>query len=1064
METKRRKRQAGILAVFMAALLCAGQGGSGLTAKAALENERSDKVRSVHVSDGEIEEATLAIGSHLIYLGAMTDELYETAVESEGMFNQYTMYYKSELAEGSWYEISAASSIEDITSAGTPVNKRVIEELEFTHHTKSDGVTYDLRTGNAVSAFDINPPYDLEAMEELEPLRLQYQMLQEKDEDSRTDSDLVYIDMIGGFFQNSIRDEITNDCDQALRGLHGYKLTLTANHAESAMTDTVDGVMAAVDARRRVQSLTRLGELLDLLELHAEGMNTEEEKQEKARKKEIAAVAQQEAEKAMDNREYDRAVERLQQAYDETGLPQLEEELKDARVRRALYEADQAKKRLEEEIKGWRRELSEKKERTEQLKGTIDELTEEVRILEEKWKEAQEQGAPEEELARLEQELEEKKSAQNEAESEYESAKARVKELEERLQEDKLEQVTQERLQETVKSLTLLYEELKDSRLYNKIVELGETTDFLKEEPEKDLTFTVDAEVLAAIGESIQNVQESIRKYETKQLTEGSTLISRLEYRYSSALMENGKQENHAACDGSTENLIDLGNIVEGKVVNRERELELLDSAIVPEGLQTYQQALGAGVSQEYQDALSDNSSKVVLNRLLEQQQDETNALRLEYQTFLDAKALRMDAAAAGEYILSLIDGIGELEDEVNQDASAAYQKQTVSEHLAWLKKEYAGLAAESGDDGGMAALQQEKEELRKAMQDALDKNDLAAAARQEALLSAKQQDMEALEASLLAELHSDSASRSDRAKAEAALGGNSIASNLSQIAEDMAAAIRDGSMEGLAGKMAAIEAVGAMDNASAQSAISQVEEAIEESLAMDSSHTDQDALKELGEQVQELGQKLKEEAVLGKGTGLGGGAGADGNVLSAQEMAALLESLLGGPFHSLSFQEQAACLQAVERYGEDTLSGQISDLAAQYARQMEQAGNPFVYAKYKQEIKEYACLQAVAGSLGYRYIFDDPQQTVTLQKGKRYYQFRVGDKSCQTAEESRRLEREAVLQGTVYISGEDCKKLFSCEPESIDRAGLGLLITPDIAGRSEEIYSSLREGGGQNG
>ncbi|MDO4292928.1 MAG: hypothetical protein Q4C65_06815 [Eubacteriales bacterium] len=1047
MKAGKKKNKAVIPVILVTVLLCAGVGGSVLMANAALENERSDEVRSVHVSDGEIEEATLVIGSHLIYLGAMTDELYEIAADSEAEFNQYDMYYKSELAGGSWYEISSATSIEEITSAGTPVNKSVIEELEFTHHTKSDGVTYDLRTGSAVSAFDINPPYDLEAMEELEPLRLQYQMLQEKDEDSKTDSDLVYIDMIGEFFQSSIRDETTDDCDRALRGLHGYKLELTVNDAESAMTDTVDSVMGQVDARRRVQSLTTLSELLDVLELHAGGMNTEEEEEEKARKKEIAAAAREDAEGYMDSGEYDRAVERLQEAFDETGLPQLEEELKDARVERELHNADEAKKRLEEEIRGWRQERSDKEEQAERLKDTIDDLADQISDT----KKELEDATDPEEIDRLEQQLADLNTERDEAESEYDSARNRVEELTEQLEEENLERTTQERLQETVKSLTDLYEELKDTRLYNKIVELGETTDFLEADPEKDLTFTVNADVVAAIGDSIQNVQESILKYEAKQLTEGSTLISRLEYRYSTELIENGKQENHAACDGSVENLIDLGNVVEGKVVNRERELAFLDASAVPEGYQAYQQALGAGVSQEYRDALSDSSSKVVLSRLLEQQQSETNSLRLEYQTFLDAKTLRMDNAAAGEYLLTLIDGIGELEGAVNQDASAAYQSQTVSEHLDWLKKAYADLTAESGDDGGMSGLQQEKEALQEALQDALDKNDLAEAARQEALLSAKQQDIDDLEASLLATMQSDSASRSDRARAEAALGEGSVASNLNQIASDLAEAIRDGSTEGLESKLAAIEAAGELDSASAQDALSQVEEALEEALALDSENVDQEALEALREQAQELGEQLS------------GGTGTDG-ILSAQELEDLLESLLGGPFDSLSFGEQAACLLAVEWYGEDTRSGEIANLAAQYARTMEQAGNSYIYSKYKQEIREYASLQALGRVLGYRYIFDDTEQTVTLQRGKAYFQFDAGKKEFLTAQETGELSREAALQGTLYIAGKDCETLFSCEAEYIDKASLGLIATADVRARAEEIYSSLTGGGRQDG
>ena len=47
----------------------------------------------------------------------------------------------------------------------------MIEELFMTHHTKSDGVTYDLTNKKAVGIFDINDPYDLSEMEELNPIK-----------------------------------------------------------------------------------------------------------------------------------------------------------------------------------------------------------------------------------------------------------------------------------------------------------------------------------------------------------------------------------------------------------------------------------------------------------------------------------------------------------------------------------------------------------------------------------------------------------------------------------------------------------------------------------------------------------------------------------------------------------------------------------------------------------------------------------------------------------------------------------------------------------------------------
>ena len=154
---------------LMAAILTLVVG--SMVVRAALESDKDTSVRSVQMQDSQIENATLVIGSHLIHISALTDELYQTALESANEFNQPQMYYKSELAGGAWFEISDATSIADITTSGSPVSKSVIESLPFTHKTGSDGITIDLRTGKAVSVFDISNPYDLRTMEELEPYR-----------------------------------------------------------------------------------------------------------------------------------------------------------------------------------------------------------------------------------------------------------------------------------------------------------------------------------------------------------------------------------------------------------------------------------------------------------------------------------------------------------------------------------------------------------------------------------------------------------------------------------------------------------------------------------------------------------------------------------------------------------------------------------------------------------------------------------------------------------------------------------------------------------------------------
>jgi len=165
--TKQKKLITRVPGLICLAVVLAAACTGGMRVRAALENEKSTETRSVHMQDGQIPQATLAIGSHLIHINGMTDELYAAALESANEFNQHQMYYKSELANGAWFEISEAVSIEDISTSGNPVNKSIIEALEFTHMTGANGMTTDLRNGQFVSVFDMNNPYDLNKLEEL---------------------------------------------------------------------------------------------------------------------------------------------------------------------------------------------------------------------------------------------------------------------------------------------------------------------------------------------------------------------------------------------------------------------------------------------------------------------------------------------------------------------------------------------------------------------------------------------------------------------------------------------------------------------------------------------------------------------------------------------------------------------------------------------------------------------------------------------------------------------------------------------------------------------------------
>ena len=199
---------------------------------------------TVHVKDEQIGVSSLIVGTHIMYLGAVTDELYATAAESAKKVGMYEVYYKSELADGSWYEISGAEGLADISTSGKTVTADVIENLNLQYYTKEDGITYDLRTGGAVNVFDIDNPYDLGSNSDMEDIKTQYDMLSGKEE--KTKSDEYYIELIDDFFSEELDNSETKELDDKLDSL--WRIY---QNADDDMREQLMSVMGELDDKRR---------------------------------------------------------------------------------------------------------------------------------------------------------------------------------------------------------------------------------------------------------------------------------------------------------------------------------------------------------------------------------------------------------------------------------------------------------------------------------------------------------------------------------------------------------------------------------------------------------------------------------------------------------------------------------------------------------------------------------------------------------------------------------------------------------------------------------------------
>lgn len=204
-----------------------------------------------------IEDATLYIGTYLIHLQALTDELYEKALESASDSNQMNVYYKSELASGTWIDITDASGLMELSGQGRAVEETELAELWVTCYTGSDGITRDARDEHVVNIFSEPSPYDLYNLKELEPLKIQYSNVFSPDS---TGVDRYYFKKLRDFFSLDVKNEITEACDVQLLGLQGCYESLRAAKQEE-LAEIVSKLMSRVDARRRAEIFYRLSEM-----------------------------------------------------------------------------------------------------------------------------------------------------------------------------------------------------------------------------------------------------------------------------------------------------------------------------------------------------------------------------------------------------------------------------------------------------------------------------------------------------------------------------------------------------------------------------------------------------------------------------------------------------------------------------------------------------------------------------------------------------------------------------------------------------------------------------------
>lgn len=257
---KGKKKRLRIFAGVLAALLgiMGGLEYSQINAYAVLDESTAVKYSTFSLTN-TVENGTLFIGTYLIHMTAMTDELYEKAQESAEDSGQYNIYYKSELANGEWFDISSAEGLADITDAAEPVETAELADLWVTFYVGADGISHSAKNSEAVCIFDQPSPYDLYRLPELEALRNQYDNTYTSETEG---ADRYFYDQLKDFFGLNLRNAVTDECDRQINLLQGVYNGLQQQE-KSEQAEILYTLMGKIDAKRRAEVFYQLMEAED---------------------------------------------------------------------------------------------------------------------------------------------------------------------------------------------------------------------------------------------------------------------------------------------------------------------------------------------------------------------------------------------------------------------------------------------------------------------------------------------------------------------------------------------------------------------------------------------------------------------------------------------------------------------------------------------------------------------------------------------------------------------------------------------------------------------------------
>ncbi len=225
----------------------------------------------------DVPTGTLIIGSHLIHIKGLNNELLTIAQASAEDASQNNVYYRSEFAGGTWFDITSASGLIDISTAGKPVENSLIDGLTLTHWTRGDGTTVELSTGKIVDIHKIEDGRNLSLLSELVELKTRKELLTEGE---KNDDNTNKLRSISGIIDVPLTSAEYDSIEKQMDAMEGYINYLRNKKAPEDQVSLVVDLKGGLNTKKLLVVYNEALERLNKESIYAEKVITEKDDDE----------------------------------------------------------------------------------------------------------------------------------------------------------------------------------------------------------------------------------------------------------------------------------------------------------------------------------------------------------------------------------------------------------------------------------------------------------------------------------------------------------------------------------------------------------------------------------------------------------------------------------------------------------------------------------------------------------------------------------------------------------------------------------------------------------------